>query len=66
MRYGAPFRFADRCREMRISRQSDEARLARSEVAAAQLSERNGFFSMLDRSKARLLVRRTHVKIGGK
>jgi hypothetical protein len=62
MRYGPPFRFEDRSREKQISRQNDEARLARGEVSAAQLSERNGFFSVLDRSKARLLVRRARVR----
>jgi hypothetical protein len=66
MRYGAPFRFEDRCREKQISRQSDEARLARGEVSAAQLSARNGFFSALDSSKARLLVRRARVRINDK
>lgn len=39
---------------------------ARGEVSAAQLSERNGFFSVLDRSKAKLLVRRARVRIDDK
>lgn len=66
MRYGAPFRFEDRCREKQLSRQNDEARLVRGEVSAAQMSERNEFFSVLDRAKAKLLVRRGHVRIDGK
>jgi hypothetical protein len=66
MQFGAQFRFEDRCREKQISRQDDEARLARREVSASQISERNGFFSVLDPSKARLLIRRAHVRIDDK
>jgi hypothetical protein len=38
-------------------------RLARGEVKASGLREANGFFSVLDRSKARLVVRRGRIKI---
>lgn len=59
----AGFRFEDRRLEKESSRRDDEARLARGEVKASDLREANGFFSVLDRSKARLVVRRARVRI---
>jgi len=59
----AGFRFEDRRREKENSRRNDEARLERGEVKAADLRETNGFFSVLDRSKARLVARRARIRI---
>jgi hypothetical protein len=59
----ADFRFEDRRREKESFRRNDEARLAHGEVKASDLREANGFFSVLDRSKARLVVRRARIRI---
>ncbi|MBB5046975.1 hypothetical protein HNR60_001724 [Rhodopseudomonas rhenobacensis] len=47
----------DRRAEKEAARRDDEARMARGEVVD------NGFFSVLDRSKARLLTRRRRAKL---
>ncbi|MDX3809197.1 hypothetical protein ACXIUS_08945 [Bosea thiooxidans] len=41
-------------------------RLRNGEISASELNERNGFFSALDRSKARVVVWRGRVKLDGK
>lgn len=52
------------CRaEKQRSRDVDLARLASKQISAKQLRDKNGFFSSLDRSKARLLVRRASVAL---
>jgi hypothetical protein len=53
----------DRRREKELSRQHDEQRLARGEISASQVSDQNAFFSVLDRSKAKLLIRRARILI---
>lgn len=63
MSIAASFRFDDRRREKELSRQNDEACLARGEIKPSDLNASNGFFSVLDRSKAKLLIRRAHIKI---
>lgn len=63
MGVGASFRFEDLRLEKELSRRDDEARLARGEVKPSDLQNRNGFFSVLDRSKARLVVRRARIRI---
>jgi hypothetical protein len=65
MRLGANYSFDERRREKAVSRRDDEARLARGEIRPAEMRDRNGFFSVLDRSKAKLLVRRARIKIDG-
>jgi hypothetical protein len=59
----AQFRFEDRRREKELSREQDELRLARGEVQPSKVRDKNGFFSVLDRSMAKLLVRRARVRI---
>ncbi len=59
----ADFRVKDRHLENESSRRDDEARLERGEVKASDLREANGFFSVLDRSKARLVARRARIRI---
>jgi len=65
MQPGANYSFDDRRREKELSRREDEARLARGEIQPAELRDRNGFFSVLDRSKAKLLVRRARIRVDG-
>jgi hypothetical protein len=55
------FSVKDRRAEKQRSRDIDLARLASRQISAKELREENGFFSLLDRSKARLLVRRASV-----
>jgi hypothetical protein len=65
MDMAANFSFDDRRREKELSRRDDEVRLARGDIKPAELRDRNGFFSVLDRSKARVLVRRARIRIDG-
>ncbi|MBX9847412.1 MAG: hypothetical protein K2Z80_37100 [Xanthobacteraceae bacterium] len=51
------YSFADRQRLKREARERDAARLAAGEKVD------NGFFSVLDRAKARLIVRRAKIRI---
>ncbi|WP_139333845.1 hypothetical protein [Bosea sp. TND4EK4] len=57
---------AERREAKRISRERDVMRLRNGEISASELNERNGFFSALDRSKARVVVWRGRVKLDGK
>ena len=49
--------------EKQRSRDVDLARLASKQISAKELREENCFFSPLDRSKAKLLVRRASVAL---
>lgn len=53
----------DRREEKQRSREADFARLASEQISAKEFREENGFFSSLDRSKAKLLVRRALVAL---
>ena len=55
---------AERCEAKRRGREQDEARLRNGEISAAELNERNGFFSKLDRASARVVSWRSRVKLG--
>jgi hypothetical protein len=63
MAIGASYRFEDRRREKELARLEDEARLARGEVKPLDLKRRNSFFSVLDRSKARIVAKHARLKI---
>lgn len=52
------FNPADRAREKQEARDRDESMLVSGDVTAEQLTQRNGFFSALDPSKARIASRR--------
>ncbi|MDE4914634.1 hypothetical protein [Methylobacterium sp. 092160098-2] len=54
----APYSVSERRREKERSRQADLLRIAQGLVAAADVRDRNGFFSSLDPSRARLGGRR--------
>jgi hypothetical protein len=54
---------AERQREKRESRARDVQRIACEEVSRADVQERNGFFSSLDASRARLVNPRIRVQI---
>lgn len=58
------FGVKDRRAEKQRSRDVDLARLASKQISAKELRAENGFFSPLDRFKARLLVRRASVALG--
>jgi hypothetical protein len=57
------FNVSERRREKDHSRQVDLARIAQGGVAAADVRDRNGFFSALDPSRARVLGRRRRVSL---
>ena len=57
------FSVKNRRAEKQCSRDADLARLASKQISAKELLEENGFFSTLDRSKAKLLVRRASVAL---
>lgn len=57
------FSVKDRRAEKQRSRDVDLSRLASRQISAQELREENGVFSPLDRSKARLLVRRASVAL---
>jgi hypothetical protein len=58
------FNVAERREAKRISRENDVSRLNDGSVNIVDLQNRNGFFSSLDRSKARITVRRAYVNLG--
>lgn len=53
---------AEREREKRDSRARDVERIARGEVSPVDVRDRNGFFSCLDASRARLVSARIRVQ----
>lgn len=57
------FHFEDRRLEKELSRREDLARLERGEISQADLAQRNGLFSALDPSKAKVIARRARVRI---
>ena len=57
------FSASERRREKELSRQQDELRIARGEASPEQIRDRNGLFSALDHSQARLIVRRGRVRL---
>jgi hypothetical protein len=57
------FSFAKRAADKVRARKEDEERLARGANSPAELAARNGFFSALDPSKARIVARRAKVRI---
>ena len=63
MRIAPSYSVADRRDAKRVSRERDVARLRDGSVQVAELSARNGFFSVLDRSKAQIVERRARVNI---
>jgi hypothetical protein len=52
-----------RQREKQEARDRDEHLIVRGQVDSRQIAERNGFFSALDPSRARLVRRRAEVRI---
>ena len=54
----APYSVSERRREKERSRQADLLRIAQGSASAADVRDRNGFFSSLDPSRARLGGRR--------
>ena len=59
----AEFKVSERQREKQASRERDEYRMERGEVSPDDIRDKNGLFSGFDRSKARLVSRRVHVRI---
>ena len=59
----AEFSVFERRREKQASRERDELRMERGEVSPDDIRDQNGLFSNFDRSKARLVSRRVHVRI---
>lgn len=59
----ATFNVSERRREKERSRQADLSRIAQGVIAAADVRDRNGFFSALDPSRARVLGRRRRVPL---
>jgi hypothetical protein len=57
------FSVSERHREKEQSRQADLARIAQGLVSGADVRDRNGFFSALDPSRARVLGRRRRVPL---
>ena len=57
------FSVADRMREKQEARDRDERLLACDQISAQQLAMRNGLFSALDPSKARIVRRRAEVRV---
>jgi hypothetical protein len=57
------FSVAARVREKQESRERDEYLLACGHISIQQLANRNGFFSALDPSKARIVRRRAEVRV---
>ena len=65
MQVGPSYSVAERREAKRASRERDAERLRNGKISASELNERNGFFSALDRSKARVIVWRGRVKLDG-
>ena len=59
----AQFSVADRRREKQDSRARDEVCLARGDLDPQEVRDRNGFFSALDASKAKIVSRRIRVRV---
>jgi hypothetical protein len=59
----AQFNVTDRRREKEDARLRDALSLARGEVEPKDLRDRNGFFSVFDASKARIVSRRVRVNV---
>ena len=59
----AEFRVFERQREKQASRERDEYRMERGEVSPDDIRDKNGLFSGFDRSKARLVSRRVHIRM---
>lgn len=59
----ASFSVSERRREKDLSRQADLLRIAQGLVAPADLRDRNGFFSALDPSRARVVGRRRRIPL---
>jgi hypothetical protein len=57
------FSSAAREREKQEARERDERLIANGKVSADQLAKRNGLFSALDPSKARIVRRRAPVRV---
>lgn len=57
------FNVAERREAKRLSRERDIALVCSGAVSAAEMNARNGFFSVLDRSKASISIRRARVKL---
>lgn len=56
---------AERREAKSASRERDAERLRSGKISASELNERNGFFSVLDHSRARIVVRRGRIKLDG-
>jgi hypothetical protein len=52
-----------RRREKQKARERDERLIAEGKVSVEQVAKRNGLFSALDPSKARIVRRRVHVHL---
>jgi hypothetical protein len=59
----AHFDAVARQREKQEARDRDERFIACGQVDSRQIAERNGFFSALDPSRARLVQRRVEVRV---
>jgi hypothetical protein len=57
------FSVANRQREKQESRDWDQQRIVCGEISQAEVRDRNGFFSSLDASRARLVSPRIRVQI---
>jgi hypothetical protein len=57
------FNVANRRREKQESRERDESLIVEGLVSAEQIAQRNGFFSALDPSLARIVQRHVRVRI---
>jgi hypothetical protein len=56
------FSVAKRKREKKEARERDEGLIASGQVSAQQVAKRNGLFSALDPSKARIVRRRGEIR----
>ncbi len=56
------FSVAERKREKKEARERDERLIASGQVSAQQVAKRNGLFSALDPSKARIVRRRAEIR----
>jgi hypothetical protein len=57
------FSVAARKREKQEARDRDERLMASGQLSSQQVSRRNGFFSALDRSKAKIVRRRAAIRV---
>lgn len=63
MRIDGYFNASDRCREKQESRARDEHHIAVGVHSANFIAQRNGLFSALDPSQARINRRRVHLRL---